>query len=53
MFPTAPTLFGATLIVAVGAISHFGISLLWAIFAATLVVTTLVSVHRSIPRSER
>jgi hypothetical protein len=53
MFPNAPTLFGATLIVAIGAVFTFGISVLWGIFAVTLVVTTLVAMHRSIPRSER
>lgn len=52
MFPTAPTLFGGTVVVAVGLISTVGISLLWAIFAVTLVVTTLVAIHRSIPRNE-
>lgn len=53
MFPNAPTLFGATLIVVIGAISAFGISVLWGVFAVTLVVTTLVAMHRSIPRAER
>lgn len=53
MFPTAPTLFGATLIVAIGVVVTLGISVLWGVFAVTLVVTTLVAIHRSIPRSER
>lgn len=53
MFPNAPTLFGATLILAIGAVFTLGISVLWGIFAVTLVMTTLVAINRSIPRAER
>ncbi len=53
MFPTAPTLFVVTLILAVSAIATFGFSLFWGVFALTLVITTIVAIHRSIPRKER
>lgn len=53
MFPTAPTLFMFTAILAFAVISTVGFSVVWTIFAATLAVTTLVAIHRSIPRKER
>ncbi|HMS61495.1 MAG TPA: hypothetical protein PKD63_04380 [Solirubrobacteraceae bacterium] len=55
MFPTAPapTLFLVTVILAVAVISTTGFSVLWGIFAVTLGVTTIVAIHRSIPRKER
>ena len=53
MFPTAPTAFGVTLLLALAAISTVGLSLLWGIFALTLLVTTGVAIHRSIPRKEK
>jgi hypothetical protein len=53
MFPNAPTLFVLTLIIAVAVVSTVGFSAVWAIFAVTLVVTTGVAIHRSIPRKER
>lgn len=53
MYPNAPTLFAFTIILAVVAISTFGFSVVWGIFAVTLVVTTAVAIHRSIPRGER
>jgi hypothetical protein len=53
MFPTAPSVFIVVTILAGVVISTFGMSVLWGIFAATLVVTTGVAIHRSIPRKER
>ena len=53
MFPNAPTMFVLTLILAAGVISTVGFSAVWAIFAVTLIVTTAVAIHRSIPRRER
>ena len=53
MFPNAPTLFVLTLILAVSVISTVGFSAVWGIFALTLIVTTAVAIHRSIPRKER
>ena len=53
MFPNAPTLFALTIIIGVVVVSTVGFSVVWAIFAATLVVTTTVAIHRSIPRGER
>lgn len=53
MFPTAPTAFAATVIAGAAVISVVGLSVLWGIFAVTLVVTTGVAIHRSIPRKEK
>jgi hypothetical protein len=53
MFPNGPTLFVLTVIIAVSVISTVGFSLLWGLFAVTLVVTTAVAIYRSIPRKER
>ena len=53
MFPTSPSLFASTAIVALGAILTLGFQLIWLVFAATLVVSLLVAIHRSIPRAER
>ena len=53
MFPTGPTLFAVTLVLAVAVISTVGLSAFWDVFAVTLIVTTLVAIHRSIPRKER
>lgn len=54
MIPNGPTTFISTVIVALGAvISTVGFSFVWTIFAVTLVVTTAVAIHRSIPRKER
>jgi hypothetical protein len=39
--------------VALGAILTLGFQLIWFVFAATLVVSMLVAVYRSIPRAER
>ena len=54
VIPNGPTTFISTVIVALGAvISTVGFSFVWTIFAITLVVTTAVAIHRSIPRKER
>jgi hypothetical protein len=55
MFPNAPapTVFLVTVILGVAVVSAVGFSVVWAIFAVTLVVTTIVAIHRSIPRKER
>ena len=54
VIPNAPTLFISTVLVAAGAIlSTVGFSFIWIVFAVTLVVTTAVAIHRSIPRKER
>ena len=53
MYPNAPTLFAFTIILAIAAISTTGFTAVWGIFAATLIVTTTVAIHRSIPRAER
>jgi hypothetical protein len=53
MFPNAPSVFASTAILVVGAVLTAGLQLIWLIFAATLIVTMLVSIHRTIPRAER
>jgi hypothetical protein len=53
MFPTAPTLMIVTLIIAITVISTVGLSVVWDIFAITLIFTAIVAIHRSIPRRER
>lgn len=53
MFPTAPSLFVLTLVIAAAVTATVGFSWLWTVFAITLVVTTIVAVIRSIPRKER
>jgi hypothetical protein len=53
MFPTAPTTLVVTSLIAVAVMTTVGLSVLWAIFALTLVVTTAVAIHRSIPRKEK
>ena len=53
MFPNAPTLFILTVLLGVAVVSTVGFSAVWAVFAVTLVVTTAVAIHRSIPRKER
>jgi hypothetical protein len=52
MFPNAPTLFVVTVMIGAVVVSTIGFSVVWAVFALTLVVTTVVAIHRSIPRSE-
>lgn len=52
MFPNAPTLFVLTIMIGAVVVSTVGFSVVWAVFAATLVVTTIVAIHRSIPRKE-
>jgi len=53
MQPNAPTVFISTAILGVGAVAVIGWSVVWTVFAVTLLVTTLVAIHRSIPRKER
>jgi hypothetical protein len=53
MFPTSPSLFLSTFIVALGTLMTLGFALIWLVFAATLVLSTSVAVYRSIPRAER
>jgi hypothetical protein len=53
VFPTTPTVFIVIDILAAIVISIVGVSVLMYLFAVTLVVTTGVAVHRSIPRREK
>jgi hypothetical protein len=53
MFPTSPSLLASTFLLVLGAVLTLGFQLLWFIFAATLVVSALVAIYRSIPRAER
>jgi uncharacterized membrane protein len=53
MFPMSPSHAASILAVMVGFLLTFGFAIIWIIFAATLVVTMVIAVHRSIPRSER
>jgi hypothetical protein len=43
----------ATALLTATAFDAFGFSLVWAIFALTLLATTGVAIHRSLPRKER
>jgi hypothetical protein len=52
VFPTAPTIFIFVDILAAAIIGLLGVSALMFLFAATLVVTTGLAVHRAIPRKE-
>jgi hypothetical protein len=53
MFHSAPSLLVVTVIAAVGLMSFAGMTVFWAIFAVTLIATTIVAIKRSIPRRER
>jgi hypothetical protein len=53
VFPGSTSLFASTAILALGAILTLGFQLIWLVFAATLVMSFVVAVHRSIPRAER
>lgn len=53
MYPNAASFLVIALILMIAVISTVGFSILWGIFAVTLAVTTVVAVHRSIPRKER
>lgn len=53
MFPTAPSLFASTILLILGTVLTLGFALIWLIFAATLMVSMLVAIYRSIPRPER
>ena len=52
MFPFGPTSFIFIGVLAGAIIAVVGVSALMFLFAATLVVTTGVAIHRSIPRKE-
>jgi hypothetical protein len=52
MYPNAPTLFVLTVIIGAAVVSTVGFSAVWAVFALTLVATTIVAIHRSILRRE-
>ena len=53
MFPTSPSLLASTVLLTLGSILALGFQLIWFVFAATLFVSMLVAVHRSIPRADR
>ena len=53
MFPTSPSLFASTILVALGTLITLGFALIWFVFAATLILSMLVAVYRTIPRPER
>lgn len=53
MFPTSPSLFASTVILALGALMTLGFALIWLVFAATLILSMGVAIYRSIPRPER
>ena len=52
VFPFGPTSFIFIGVLAGAIIAVVGVSALMLLFAATLVVTTGVAIHRSIPRKE-
>lgn len=52
MFPTSPSVVVSSALVALGVLFTLGFAVIWLVFAATLVVSMLVAVHRSIPRRE-
>ena len=52
MFTTSPTFFLATIAIVVAIMFMVGMNALWALFALTLIVTTTVSIWRTIPRRE-
>ena len=53
MFPAAPSIFILTGVLAAMLVSVIGVPVLMYLFAATLLLTTAVAVHRSIPRKEK
>jgi cytochrome oxidase assembly protein ShyY1 len=53
MFSTAPSLLATTVLLVLDAVLTLGFAVIWFVFAATLVVSMLVAIHRSIPRAER
>jgi hypothetical protein len=53
MYYGTPVFFLVLLAITVEVIASVGLSVLWGIFAATLLVTTVVAVVRTIPRKER
>jgi hypothetical protein len=53
MFPTSPSLFAVMILLVLAAVLTLGFAVIWLVFAATLIVSMLVAIHRSIPRAER
>jgi hypothetical protein len=53
MYPNSPALIASTVVLIVGAVLTLGFALVWFAFAATLGLSLLVAIHRSIPRTER
>jgi hypothetical protein len=53
VFPTAPSLLATTVLLVLGAVMTLGFALIWLVFAATLIASMLVAIHRAIPRAER
>jgi hypothetical protein len=53
MFPTSPSLFAVMILLVLAAVATLGFAVIWLVFAATLIVSMLVAIHRSIPRAER
>jgi hypothetical protein len=53
MLPASPALFASMVLLVLAAVLTLGFALIWLVFAATLIVSLLVAIHRSIPRAER
>ena len=53
MFPASPSLFAVMVLLVLAAVLTLGFAVIWLVFAATLIVSMLVAIHRSIPRAER
>ena len=53
MFPTSPALLASMVLLVLAAVLTLGFALIWLVLAATLIVSLLVAIHRSIPRAER
>ena len=49
----APSLFASTVLQVPGVVLTLGFAVIWLVLAATLIVSMLVAIHRSIPRAER
>ena len=53
MLPASPALFASMVLLVLAAVLTLGFAVIWLVFAATLIVSMLVAIHRSIPRAER
>jgi hypothetical protein len=53
MLPTSPALLASMVLLVLATVLTLGFALIWLVFAATLIVSLLVAIHRSIPRAER